>query len=210
MAKTQKRTRNPQQTRAKILEVAFTEILHKGFQGVSITDILDKTDLTKGAFFHHFPTKEALGYALVDETLREMTLDRWIRPLDDYENPVEGIVLNLKRIIDSMPDEHLGVGCPLNNLIQEMSTVDPVFRDKLNAVLELWIAGVEKNLKRAKARGYLSSGINIRHLAEFIVMNHEGAFGMTKSMRDRRVFKALHASLRDYLRSVQVETRTVI
>jgi TetR/AcrR family transcriptional regulator, transcriptional repressor for nem operon len=199
----QPKTRNPQQTRAQILEVAFWEVFKRGFHAVSINDILAQTDLTKGAFFHHFPTKEDLGYAIVDETLKEMVLDRWIRPLEEYENPVEGISANLKKVIDSSPDEGFALGCPLNNLIQEMSTVDTKFRDKLHAVLELWISGVEKNLKRAQTRGYLKSDANARRLAEFIVMNHEGAFGMVKSMRDKRVFRSLHATLKDYLKTVQ-------
>ena len=178
------------------------EIFKNGFQGVSVNDIVEKTGLTKGAFFHHFPTKEALGYAIVDEILTEMTLARWIRPLDDYENPLEGIVANLKKIIDSSPDESFALGCPLNNLIQEMSSVDPVFREKLQAVLEAWISGIELNLKRAQTRGYLKKQINTRHLAEFIVMNHEGAYGMIKIVRDRKVFKALHSQLKEYLASV--------
>lgn len=197
-----KRIRNPEETRAKILEVAFMEVFQNGFQGVSVNDIVDKTGLTKGAFFHHFPTKEALGYAIVDEILTEMTLARWIRPLDDYENPLEGIVTNLKKIIDNSPDDTFALGCPLNNLIQEMSSVDPVFREKLHAVLEIWISGIELNLKRAQARGYLKKQLNTRHLAEFIVMNHEGAYGMIKIVRDRKVFRALHSQLKEYLASV--------
>src|SRR5688500_13194892 len=102
MKKKAKRTRNPERTRALILEVAFGEIFPRGFQGVSVDDIVKRTGLTKGAFFHHFPTKQALGYALVDETLKRMTFERWIQPLEQYENPLEGVVENLKKIIEAM------------------------------------------------------------------------------------------------------------
>lgn len=205
MRKPAKKTRNPVQTRAKILDCAFHEIFRKGFQGVSVDDIVARTGLTKGAFFHHFPTKQALGYALVDETLAEMTRARWIRPLDAYEDPLEGISANLAEIVDATPDESLPLGCPLNNLVQEMSGVDPFFRDKLRAVLEIWISGVEGRLRRARRRGYLKEGVDPRRLAEFVVMNHEGAFGMSKSLRDRRVFHSLQASLKDYLDSVRAK-----
>lgn len=199
---TEKRTRNPERTRARILEVAFKEVFRHGFQGASVNEIIAKTDLTKGAFFHHFETKQALGYALADETLREMVLERWIRPLESYENPLVGIPEVLKKVIDATPEESIPLGCPLNNLIQEMSSVDPVFRDKLRAVLELWIEGVERHLRKAKRNGYLKKEVDPRRLAEFIVMNHEGAFGMTKIMRDRQVFRSLHASLKSYLETV--------
>jgi TetR/AcrR family transcriptional regulator, transcriptional repressor for nem operon len=202
MKRPPKRTRNPERTRAKILEVAFLQILTRGFQGVSVDDIVKGTGLTKGAFFHHFPTKQALGYALVDETLKRMVAERWITPLEGFENPLEGVSVNLKRLIEAMPDEHVPLGCPLNNLVQEMSNVDPVFHEKLNAVLEFWISGVEKHMRRAKDRGLLKEGIGTRSLAEFIVMNHEGAFGMMKSYRNKRVFRSLHDSLKKYLGSV--------
>jgi AcrR family transcriptional regulator len=201
----EKRTRNPERTRAQILAVAFKEVFRHGFQGVSVNEIIAKTDLTKGAFFHHFETKQALGYALADETLKEMVLERWIRPLDHYENPLVGIPEVLKKVIDSTPEESIPLGCPLNNLVQEMSSVDPVFRDKLRAVLELWIEGVERHLRRAKKSGYLKKEVDPRRLAEFIVMNHEGAFGMTKSLRDRQVFRSLHASLKSYLETLMTE-----
>jgi len=197
------KTRNPVKTRSRILGVAFEEVYRHGFRGASVNSIIDKTKLTKGAFFHHFPTKEALGYAIADEILCSLVLDRWVRPLDDYENPLEGISHNFKKIIEAMPEEHLGCGCPLNNLIQEMAPEDPIFSEKLNAALEKWINGVELNLKRALARGFLRSGVNVRRLAEFIVMSHEGAFGMVKMLRSRKVFLGLQASLKDYLKTVQ-------
>jgi TetR/AcrR family transcriptional regulator, transcriptional repressor for nem operon len=198
------KTRNSAKTRAHILGVAFEEIYRHGFRGASVNSIIDKTELTKGAFFHHFPTKEVLGYAIADEILVSLVLDRWVRPLDNYENPLEGISHNFKKIIETTPEEHLSFGCPLNNLVQEMAPEDPVFSEKLNSVLEKWIEGIELNLKRAQKRGFLRSGVNLRRLAEFIVMGHEGAFGMVKMIRDRKVFFGLQVSLRDYLKTLQV------
>jgi TetR/AcrR family transcriptional repressor of nem operon len=199
--KTVKRTRDPEKTRATILQVAFMEIFRNGFQGVSVDDMVAKTGLTKGAFFHHFPTKLSLGYANVDETLKRMTFERWIQPLEAYENPLEGILQVLKTRIDEA-GEFLSLGCPLNNLIQEMSSVDAVFRKKLQTVLTFWIDGVETHLKRAKKGGYLREDIQVRRLAEFIVMAHEGAYGMTKSYGDRKIFLSLHSSLKSYLSSL--------
>jgi len=178
-----------------------------GFQAVSVNDIIAKTTVTKGAFFHHFPTKNDLGYTLVDETLTRMTLERWIEPLNAYKNPVQGILKNLKEKIDATNNEELGLGCPLNNLVQEMSTVDPVFREKLNDVLELWIQGVEKHLKRAQANGYLRNDIDTRQVAMFVVAAHEGGFGMSKSFKQKKVFMAIYNSLRDYLLALNTEPK---
>lgn len=182
------------------------EVYKHGFQAVSVNDIIKETTVTKGAFFHHFPTKNDLGYAIVDEVLTGLTIQKWIEPLAAYKNPVQGVIKNLKEKIDTSSDEQLGLGCPLNNLVQEMSTVDPVFREKLNNVLEIWIQGVEKHLKRAQTGGYLKNDIDTRQLAEFIVATHEGGFGISKSFRNRKVFLAIYNSLKDYLLSLSPAT----
>jgi len=54
------RQTRPQQTadvtREKILDAAFHEIHRYGFQSASLANILERTGLTKGALYHHFPT----------------------------------------------------------------------------------------------------------------------------------------------------------
>jgi TetR/AcrR family transcriptional regulator, transcriptional repressor for nem operon len=194
--------RDPEKTRKQILDVAFDEIYHRGFQGVSVNEIVAKTDVTKGAFFHYFATKNDLGYAIVDEVIREMTLDRWIRPLAAYKNPVQGIISRFRKIIESTPDEHIGYGCPLNNLTQEMSSVDPVFREKLVAVMNLWIEETAKYLKKAQDEGYLSKKADPRQVAEFVVMVEEGSYAMVKNLRDKKVYWSLFDSLKQYLESL--------
>jgi AcrR family transcriptional regulator len=198
-ADTTKRSRDPEKTRAHILEVAFREIYHHGFQGISIDQIVKQTDVTKGAFFHYFASKSDLGYALVDEILREMILDRWIRPLAAYRNSIQGIVKRFKTLSEEMSDEDLVRGCPLNNLAQEMSAVDPVFRGKIREVMTMWIDETERYLKRGQQAGYLKKSADTRKIAVFVVMFQEGAFGLVKSLADRKVFDSLYVSLREYL-----------
>jgi len=197
-----KRRRDPEKTRAHILEVAFREIYHHGFQGVSIDRIIRETEVTKGAFFHHFASKSELGYALVDEVLREMILERWIRPLSAYRNPLQGILKRFKLLSEEMSEENLVRGCPLNNLAQEMSAVDPLFRERIRAVMTLWIDETERYLQKAKEAGYLKPTADTRQLAVFIVMLEEGAFGLVKSLADRRILESLYLSLKNHLQAV--------
>ncbi len=193
------RKRDPEKTRTHLLQVGFQEIYQNGFQGVSVDQIVGKSSVTKGAFFHYFPTKSDLGYAIVDEFLREMILERWIRPLAAYPNPVQGILNRFKKNIVAWPEENLIRGCPLNNLSQEMSAVDPVFREKLQVVMNLWIDETEKYLKKAKTDGYLKKTVQTKQLAQFIVTLQEGTYAMAKTLGDRKVFDSLYGSLRAHL-----------
>jgi Transcriptional regulator len=198
-----KKTRDLEKSRKEILDVAFMEVFSRGFQGVSVDDIVKKTSMTKGAFYHHFPTKLDLGYALVDDVIKPMIIERWIRPLDEYEDPLQGILERLKILIGKAPPQELKLGCPLNNLVQEMAPVDKGFYDRLQIALNLWIEEMEKQLKRAKKSGFLKSDVNTRQVAHFVVMAHEGFYGMLKGLDDPRAFDALYDSLKRYFSTIR-------
>ncbi|MBX2995308.1 MAG: TetR/AcrR family transcriptional regulator [Bdellovibrionaceae bacterium] len=200
-----KRTRNLEQTRKTILDVAFFEVFSRSFQGVSIDDIVARTKLTKGAFYHHFPTKLDLGYALVEEVITPMILDRWIFPLEAFENPLEGILEQLHNLIGKAQPEELRLGCPLNNLVQEMAPVDAGFRTRLEASLTSWIDEMDRHLKRGQKNGYLREDVNTRQVAHFVVMSHEGFYGMLKGLNDPRAFAALSSSLQMYFTTIEAK-----
>jgi AcrR family transcriptional regulator len=197
------RTRNLEKTRKEILEAAFWEVFTRGFQGVSVDEIVAKTSLTKGAFYHQFPTKLDLGYALVEEVIQPMIEERWIRPLDSHKNPLEGILIQLRKLIGDCDPAHLKLGCPLNNLVQEMSPVDAGFKKRLQAALDYWIDGVETHLKRAKKEGILRTDVNPRQVAIFVVMAHEGFYGLLKGLGDPKAFDALFGALKKYFQTLQ-------
>ncbi len=197
------KTRNLQQSRREILNAAFGEVFSKGFQGVSIDDILKKTTLTKGAFYHQFPTKLDLGYALVDEVIKPMIIDRWIAPLEKYENPLDGILVQMKTLIGGCEPAHLRLGCPLNNLVQEMSPIDKGFHKRLQIALNLWIDEMDKHLKRAKKSGFLKADVKTKQVAHFIVMSHEGFYGMLKGLDDPKIFTALYESMKRYFTTIE-------
>lgn len=201
-----KKIRDLEKTRKEILDVAFMEVFTRGFQGVSVDDIVKKTSLTKGAFYHHFPTKMDLGYALVEDVISPMIIDRWITPLNDYKNPLEGILKQMQDLIGKSEPEFLQYGCPLNNLVQEMSPVDEGFRVRLQGALNLWIIEMEEHLKRAQEGGYLKSDVNTEQLATFVVMAHEGFYGVLKGLGDPKAFNALFGSLKSYFRNISTNS----
>ena len=126
-------------TRQKLLEAAFAEIHRNGFQAASITQILADTGLTKGALYHHFPDKKALGLAVVEEVIRPSMAAMLFDPLLETKQPLASLqaLLQSKAVIDE--PAMVVLGCPLNNLMQEMSPVDETFRLHLNALFKDWV-----------------------------------------------------------------------
>lgn len=199
--------RDPEQTRTGILRAAYDIVYQNGFRASSINEIVEKAGVTQGAFFHYFPTKNDLGYALADEVLKAMMLERWIKPLAAYKNPIQGMINRFRKLMEATSEEALGLGCPLNNLSQEMSPVDPVFREKLQAILSLWIDETEKYLRKAQLEGYLKVDVDPRKAAEFIVMSEEGSAALVKNFRDRKMYWSLYEMFRQFLLSISAETK---
>lgn len=197
-----RRSRDLERSRAEILKVTFREVYRRGFQGVSVDEIVQQTALTKGALYHQFPTKLELGYALVEEVIQPMIIERWIRPLDAFENPLEGILRQLEKLIGDRPMAELRLGCPLNNLVQEMAPVDPGFRKRLNKALTLWIEEMDLQLIRAQKAGHLKPDANTREVAHFVVMAHEGFYGMIKGLGEAETFSVLFRSLLAYFATI--------
>src|SRR5260221_10104225 len=83
--------RNPEATRGRILAAAFQEFYHHGFQGGSLNRIAEEAGATKGALFHHFDGKNALGYAVVDEVLRSAIEEMGLKPMRGSAEPIGGI-----------------------------------------------------------------------------------------------------------------------
>ena len=164
-----------------------------------------RAGVTKGAFFHYFHTKNDLGYAIADEVLERMMLDRWITPLAAYKNPIHGMIVRYRKNMEELSDEELAHGCPLNNLTQEMSAVDPVFREKLEHVLASWIEGTERYLRKAQTDGYMRSEVDVKVVAQFMVMLEEGSAAIVKNLRDRNVYQACYEGFRQFLESISTK-----
>ncbi len=190
--------RDPVATRNHILDVAFRLIHKHGFKGTSTNQIIEKLECTRGAFFHHFPTKDDLGHALVDEVLHDLIYERWIQPILGKEDKLEAISANFHHRIVTHKDSDVLCGCPLNNLTQEMSD-KPEFHNKIKAVLEMWISETQKVLTQAKRSKQLPKHVDTRELAEFIVAQEESVFSMSKALGSRSVMKSIYKSFTDYL-----------
>ncbi len=195
--------RNPEATRKRILEAAFMEMYRKGFQGMRLDDVLKTTGLTKGALYHHFSSKRALGYAVVDEVILPIMDEMWLEPLKKAPDPMQGLIDVVEQLPDMKPPEIIEYGCPLNNLAQEMSPLDEGFRQRLDYVFCLWHDVTEEALERARHQGKIRESIDCDETATFIMAALEGCIGIAKNAQSIERLRACNRGLVDYLHSLK-------
>lgn len=61
-----------EETRARILEAAAECFAQHGYEAASVGDICDRAGVSKGAFYHHFPSKQDLFMALLNDWLEAL------------------------------------------------------------------------------------------------------------------------------------------
>lgn len=191
-------TRQPDLTRQRILEAGFQEIHRHGYQAASVASILADTGLTKGALYHHFPSKKELGLAVVDEVVGRRLIERNVAPLRRAGRPAQALI-ELIGSKQGTSEEYIRLGCPLNNLMQEMSPVDEDFRVRLNAILGQWQDAFEDALRRAQSAGEVRAEVNCHAAALFIVSAWEGCIGIAKNMQSSESYRACMSQLQAYV-----------
>lgn len=180
---------------------AFYHVYRNGFQGTDIDSVIEHAGVTKGALYHHFAGKEALGYAIVDEVIANLTLEKWVRPLKDSPDPVT----TLAEIVNSTslaPDELRG-GCPLNNLAQEMSPLDENFRKRIDSVFKLWHESIASALRDGQNRRQIRDDIDAEEIAAFLIATYEGYISLAKSSQDPRMLQSGKKTITQCLESLR-------
>ena len=203
MPSTAKDTEQEIATRQVILEAAYEEIHARGFQGASLSKILSSTSVTKGALYHYFPTKLALGYAVVDEILAEHIQQQWVQPLLKTDDPIS----NFKNIIlqtgGEITEGDIQCGCPLNNLAQEMAPIDEGFRSRVETVYRSWRKGIESALLKGQEKGFVKKEVNVKSVSTMVVASLEGCMGLAKNAQSKKVLFQCGQSIIDYLESLR-------
>ena len=194
------RTRAPDETRRRILDAAFQEVHRNGFQAARVDAILERAGVTKGALYHHFPDKTRLGYAVVEEIIHEPLLEAYIADLrDEHMDPLDTLQAVLRRRADDFESGGIELGCPLNNLTQEMSPLDEGFRARMAATLGAWTDAFAEALERGQRTGRIRMDVDARAVAHLLVAAIEGSFGMAKNARSVELLRSNLTTLACFL-----------
>ncbi|MGA7908841.1 MAG: TetR/AcrR family transcriptional regulator [Candidatus Sulfotelmatobacter sp.] len=194
--------RDAERTRERLLQAASREVYISGFQSASLETILASTGVTKGALYYHFDSKEALGYAMVEEILAPQLRAKWLRPLRSGKDPIDNLI-GIVQGQSVRPKEVRG-GCPLNNLAQEMSPLDEGFRKRMAKLFLEWQEGIAAALREGQIRGRVRRDVEPAEAAGFLIAVNEGYVSLAKNAQDAKVLKEGIRNIVGWLRSLRV------
>jgi AcrR family transcriptional regulator len=191
------------QTRQKIIKKSLRLFCVKGYYNTSINDILDATGLTKGGFYGHFNSKEALWYAVYDEAMR-IWRDIVLEGIADNADPLERIRILIENDIKhKLGNRVFEGGCFFHSMLVELTGQSAALSshlmrgfDQLAGLLCAW-------LKQADQQGRLKENLNFNAVARYIIVALNGAAALHACSRDPAILDQTVSELRFYLQQLQ-------
>lgn len=185
--------------RSRLLEAARDVIRAKGFAATSVDDLCRAAGVTKGAFFHHFESKEALAVAAAAHWAETTSAFFENAPYRRHEDPLErllGYVEFRKSIIEGDLAEFT---CLVGTMTQEVYASHPAIREACAASIFGHAATLEPDIAAAMRARRIEADWSPASLAAHTQAVLQGAFILAKATGDRNVAIESVDHLRRYL-----------
>ena len=171
-----------QKTQAKIVEKAEQMIRLRGYEGTSLNDLVAKAGVSKGAFFHYYPNKQAISAQIIDKYAAEQLVGLAEKHLTGTSSVKAGIRNWIGAIYETYKAYGFKGGCLMGNLALELSDQNEAAREAIKGhFLELENLLVSY-LKPAEAQGKLA--MESRQLARLLIASIQGMTLLTKVHKD--------------------------
>lgn len=193
-------------TRDRILDAAHDLVLQQGFSATTVDAVLAAAGTSKGAFFHHFPSKHALGHALVaryaagDRAVLEEFMTAAEARTDDPGQQVVEFVRAFEHAADELALAQ--PGCLFVSFVYEQVSGDDDIRPLIVESIEHWRSRIADKLTRAREAGRLADDVDLDALADHVFTTFEGAFILARATDDPSHVRAQLGQLRRYLELV--------
>ncbi len=190
-------------TRLTILQKAFELIYTNGYQTTSIDDIIATTQLTKGAFYYHFKTKDEMGLAIINEILKPSLTKSFIESLKNEQNPLDAIYNLMDNLLMKNAFLKVEYGCPASNFTQEMTPWNENFTKALNEITKQCTKVMITTIEKGKENGFIGKEVNAKQVTIFVMSSYWGIRNFGKLDNNNKAYLPYLRQLKIYLNSLK-------
>ncbi len=195
--------RDGTKTRTSIMDAAEGLILERGFAGTPIDEVLSHAGVTKGAFFHHFSSKQELAHALIARyvDLDLSNLESKMRRAERlHRDPLQQLLIFVGLYLEDAellaePSE----GCLMASYVYQAGLFDDHVLDVLRDNMLAWRTRLTAKLEEVVADHPPRLDVDLASLADMFTVVIEGAFVVSKTVSEPTVLAAQLGHLRTYL-----------
>jgi TetR/AcrR family transcriptional repressor of nem operon len=190
-----------QDCRQCLVQAALKLFARRGYYHTSIADILKESGCKKGTLYYYFSSKEELGYAAIDETLRLILEQGAGSHLQGDEHPIDRLLW----VVDSLPNVTMSEATAISDtdIAVRMASVHEGFRKRLNPTLDAMVRQGEENTRRGIANGQIADSVDPDQLVHLVSTICAGS-QLGSMLWDRDViWKDALSWLKEYLNSLR-------
>jgi len=186
-----------EQTRREIVRKAAPLFNQKGYEGTSLSDLMQATGLQKGGIYRHFSGKEELAAEAFDYAWARAVGER-LAGVDEPEDAVD----RLKKMVANFVERRSGLvpgGCPLMNTAIEADDGNAALRGKARKALHSWIDRLSAVAEKGIAERQIGAKVEPKQLAQLIIGSLEGALLISRLERNDAALENARQHLDRYL-----------
>jgi TetR/AcrR family transcriptional regulator, transcriptional repressor for nem operon len=185
--------------RARLLDAAVQVVRTKGLSATSVDELCAAAGVTKGAFFHHFESKQALAVAAAEhwsQTTGALFAAADYHAISDPLDRILGYLELRARLIAGSPADYT---CLVGTMAQEAFATSPEVRNACAASIFGHARTLEPDFAAALAAAGDPPGVDAAGLARHTQAVLQGAFVLSKAADDPALVTDSIAHLRRYL-----------
>lgn len=198
--------------RDQLIHTMFTSLYHEGYHACNLIDLLKRAGSSKGGLYHYFGSKKELALESI-KTVLETFIERfWKQGLRMHNDPIVALETLLKELphailLQNVPFE-IQHGCPINNLIHELSANDEEFSTLLASIMDSWHDAITDALQQGVDSNIIRADVNVQQLAHFVIASIQGSLAIAKGYRDEEIYHSSIAILITYLNILKIVKKT--
>lgn len=175
----------------------------KGYYNTSLDDILNQLSLSKGAFYHHFKSKEDYFISIVQNLIVQKVYALLIEPLNTEENPLPIIVESLENALEPGKKNEMAYGFMLNDFLTEFNKRNEEISGYLKDILNVWEVNLVSVLKKGKLDGYIARHVDCEGVATYIIASYLGMRSLMMDSSNRQLKYQYVQQLKHYFKSLE-------
>ncbi len=185
--------------RDKLLDAALSTIRGRGFTDTSVDELCASAGVTKGAFFHHFRSKDALGVAAAERFAAHADAVFAAAPFRSASDPVDRLLGYVDFRKAMMQGDLPGFTCLVGTMAQEIYATHPDVRDACARTIAAHVGFLIPDIAAALAARKVDAPGGAEGLALYMQAVIQGAFVLAKANNDAQVAANCLEHLRNHL-----------
>lgn len=181
--------------KSALLAEAETLVRTVGYTAFSYADLSERVGIRKASIHHHFPTKEALGNALIDAYLARFTGE--LERLSERRIDTKGKLAAYGDFFAGGLRDGLMPLC--GALAADAAYLPPSMQRRVERFFKIHLAWLEKELRAGLARGDVRADLKPERAALLVLSTLQGASLVAWALKDASVIKP---ALRDIVESL--------